>query len=180
MDQLKEGLTDAFGDQGNRPFSAQVFEFYQRPQALEFINDFNRRSCLILIGHSYGGAAAIQLASDLTDDVRSVALLVQLDSWGATDDHLPDRVERGVNYFQRSTWRESRDLTDLQGETFVNGSDNYRVEATYGVSDDRVTHTNVDDARFGSDPQEYRRDFRAQRDLHARIKDLVEEACPQQ
>ena len=104
MDQLEEKLTDAFGNDLSRPFSAEVFEFYEGREALEFINEFNRHSCLILIGHSAGGDAAIQLASDLTGDVGSVALLIQLDSVGLADSHLPDRVERGVNYFQRSTW----------------------------------------------------------------------------
>ena len=180
MDQLKERLTDAFRGQANRTFSTQVFEFYQTSQAVEFINDdSHRRGCLVLIGHSMGAAAAMQVARDLPDDVDSVALLVQLDSWGADDDHLPDRVERGVNYFQKSTFMESGDVTDLQGLDWVNGSDNYRVEAVYRVCDDKVTHTNIDDGRFGFEAREYRTKFRAQRDLHARIRDLVAEACPQ-
>ena len=132
MDELEERLTAAFGNDGGRSFSARVFEHDEEQEALAFVNEFSRRSCLILIGHSWGGAAAIQLASNPTDAVGSVALLVQLDSVGLSDHQLPDRVERGVNYFQRSTMQESGDVTDLPGEDFVTGSDNYRVEAMYG------------------------------------------------
>ena len=179
MDELEERLTAAFGDNGGRPFSARVFEHDEEQEALAFINGLGRHSCLILIGHSWGGATAIQLASAPTDAVGSVALLVQLDSVGLSDDQLPDRVDRGVNYFQRSTLRESGDVTDLPGEDFVTGSDNYRVEAMYGVSDDKVTHTTIDDARFAFRPREYRAIFGGQRDLHARIEELVEDACLQ-
>ena len=173
MDQLAERLTDAFGNDPNQPFSASVFEHDEGEEAFELIDGFGERSCLILMGHSMGSSAAMQLARRMVDE-RPVALLVQLDSAGYLDGPLPESVTKGVNYFQTATGR-----TEVQGRTWVTGSENYRVEAMYGVSDDRVTHTTIDDARFAFRPREYRAFFRGQRDLHARIEELVEEACLQ-
>ena len=177
MAQLAAGLTSAFENDPNQPFSAGVFRHNESQSAFEFIEGFDERSCLILIGHSQGASTAMSLAGRMGEGDRTVALLVQFDSAGYLDGPLPNRVTKGVNYFQDA------EGVDFQGRRNVPPaprSENYEVEAVYDLRDDSIiTHTNIDDARFGFDLQEYTTLFGNQEDLHARIKHLIIEGCSQ-
>ena len=116
MDDLAASLSTDFGNNPNQSFSSRVFAHSQHQQAFDFIQEFDDASCLIVIGHSWGGDTAIELAGEfLVPAEVDVALLIQLDSVGLKDDELPDGVAKGVNYFQI---RAGRDPRDLQGETF--------------------------------------------------------------
>ena len=166
MDQLADSLKRSFGDS----FTAEVLYQGERNKALDIISESDDCSCLILIGHSLGGAAAIKLAEEAS---RSVALLVQFDPWwGTGNKKLPKNVTRGINYFQEPT------RLDIGGK-IVHGSKskNYKVEVMYKVDNDKVTHANIDDALFGRQQQEYNSIFNAQDDLHTKVRRLVEEAC---
>lgn len=166
MDQLAESLNQAFGNS----FNAEVFEQNEDEEALDVISGSANSSCLVLIGHSWGGDTAIETAERVRD--RSVELLVQFDSVGLGDEKLPENVTKGINYFQKRTGR-----LEFEGENYVDGSDNYKVEAMYAVDDEVVTHTNIDNALFGRRQQEYNSIFNAQNDLHTVVGGPVAEAC---
>lgn len=55
---------------------------------------------VILVGQSWGGAAVVKAARDLSKDRVSVALTVQVDSVGRCDDKIPSNVEAAVNLYQ--------------------------------------------------------------------------------
>ena len=172
MDHLAASLSAA--RTSNRPFSIRVFDWPEREQAFDFVRSFTDRSCLIVIGHSLGGNAAVRLADErLVPAGIDVDLLIQLDSVGRHDHKLPDDVQ-GVNYFQHDTrlaWR-------LAIQDSVEGATPVPIEQTYGVSPDIVTHTTIDDPLFGFTRAHYERHFGSQPDLHARIDDDVDTACP--
>ena len=127
-----------------------------------------------MIGHSWGGDEAIELASDRRIP-GSVDLLIQLDSWGLGDEVLPSGVRHGLNYYQiRTSWWE------LQGATSVRGSMDVYVEGLYqnhNVSDADITHTQIDDALFDRTPVDYDRVFGSEPDLHVRITDKLMDKC---
>ena len=170
MDQLALRFSDA-----------RVFAQSAEDEAFDSINGTDY-SCLAIIGHSMGGVAAIDLAGRLS----SVNLLVQIDSYDPWTRYLPNRsserpptlpasVTTGVNYYQISTGG----ATDFQGQKNVTGSKDYEVEDLYGVPAKKITHTQIDNARFERNEADYRSIFEEQPDLHDRIVDLVAEACPE-
>ena len=171
MDHLAASLSAARTD--NQPFSIGVFAHSEREQAFDFVRSFTDRSCLIVIGHSWGGDAAMELARQhLVPAGIDIDLLIQLDSVGLEDDRLPEGVQ-GVNYFQHDTRLQWRLLI----QNSVDGASDIPVEHAYGVPDNIVTHTTIDDPLFGFTRAHYERYFESQPDLHARISDDVEAAC---
>ncbi len=127
-------------------YSSEVFQWFERSDAFNFINSFSDVDALFLVGHSWGGNQMIRLAQlDLLPAGITVDASFQIDSvdipFGLPDDVLPENVETGVNFFQISTGP-----LEPQGETFVEGAININVEERF--PDTIFTHTNIDD-----DPQ---------------------------
>lgn len=172
MDHLAASLSAARTD--DPPFSIRVFDWPEHEQAFDFVRSFTDRGCLIVIGHSLGGNAAVRLADErLTPAGIDVDLLIQLDSVGRHDHELPEDVQ-GVNYFQYDTRLQWRLLI----QDSVDGSRDIPIEQTYGVPADIVTHTTIDDPLFGFTEAHYERHFvGSPPDLHARINADVEAAC---
>jgi pimeloyl-ACP methyl ester carboxylesterase len=125
-------------------YLGQVFEWTERQQAFDWIQqNSSDRSTLVLIGHSFGGSSALQVANDFLRPVGvTVDLTIQLDSvtnfFGGTNNVLPTNVDLGINYYQISTG-----LFDPQGEDFVMGAANFNAEVVF--NDTAITHTSIDD-----------------------------------
>jgi pimeloyl-ACP methyl ester carboxylesterase len=75
---------------------------------------------LILYGHSMGGAGVVKLARDLNQLGLPVALTVQVDSVGASDDVIPPNVARAANLYQTDSWL-------LHGRTRIRAEDPART-----------------------------------------------------
>jgi len=173
MDGLEASLASTFGGISDQPFSSQVFAYTDLQGAFDFIDSFADLGCLILVGHSFGANSTIELVTDfLSPSGVGVDLLIQLDSVGVGDEVLPPGVLQGYNYYQIST-----SLFEPQGETFVAGSMNYKVEDLYGVTDSDITHTTIDCAFFAYSESAYTALFGSQPDLYARIADHLFVAC---
>ncbi len=154
MDILSQTLLSSFTD-----VSTRVFAYTEQRAAFDFINSNQQgRTCLVLIGYSFGGASVIGLADDyLRPNNFSVDLTVQIDSVDQPtqrDDVLPPNVRQGVNYFQIATG-----TFESQGERNVRGAANINVEELF--NDRTIDHSNIDD------------DMR----LHNRIVNDVAVAC---
>ncbi len=141
MGLLNESLAAA----GIPNYLGQVFEWTQREQARRWIEQqANDRATLVLVGHSFGGSTALQVAHDELKPLGiRVDLTIQLDSVrnlidGAANNVLPTNVDVGINYYQISTG-----LLEPQGEDFVSGAANFNVETVFG--DTTITHTSIDD-----------------------------------
>lgn len=177
MDHLAASLSAARTN--NQPFSIRVFAYSELERAFQYVRTFTDRGCLIVIGHSRGGNAAVRLASEhLVPAGIDLDLLIQLDSVGWNDNKLPEGVQ-GMNYFQRPLWRPLG-LGFAWVEDDVEGAKDIPVEETYDdVSEDIVTHTTIDDPLFGFTRAHYERYFGSLPDLYARINDDLEAACRQ-
>ena len=173
MDHLAASLSTARPEDSSRPFSVRVFAYPEIEQAVSFVNGFSDRGCLILIGHSLGGNAAIRLANRLMVDID---LLIQLDSVGGAALRRPNAVKRGVNYYQQP----SRIFEWPRGRTSVTGLTDFPVEDRFQVGRHIITHTTIDDPFFGFTDAHYQANFPSEPDdLYARIGDQVDAACPQ-
>lgn len=152
LTKLNRLLQRRFGDEPERPFSSRVFRHTQEAQALSYLEQFGDIGSLGIIGYSWGGDSAIDLAKDL----EQVNLLVQIDSVGKSfagsgDGVLPASVNQGFNYFQRRPTSPGGSLTDRIAERAVTrlvekqveGSTNINVETLFDDPD--ITHLTIDD-----------------------------------
>lgn len=137
MQTLNTTLQAQFGGNPAMPFSSMVFGHSEQQAAFNFIDGFNDVCCIVLIGHSLGGDAVIELSADFLAP-RRVDLTIQIDSVGVGDEVLPANVDRGINYYQVSTG-----ALEPQGAMNVVGATNINVEVLFG--DDTITHTSIDD-----------------------------------
>lgn len=121
----------------SRVIVAKRFGHSEQSAAISFLNSPSFSSAeKILIGHSWGGDSAIEVANSIDGGSGSFSKLVQIDSVGIGDDKKPANVASGLNYFQSST------NGDLQGEKYVEGSINIDAEKHFGK---QLTHTGIDD-----------------------------------
>jgi pimeloyl-ACP methyl ester carboxylesterase len=123
-------------------YLGQVFEWTQHDAAFDWVElHAASRGTLVLVGHSFGGNSALQLADDYLSPL-TVDLTIQIDPVknfiAGANDILPDNVEVGFNYFQISTG-----FFEPQGEDFVSGATNINVEVLF--NDTTITHTSIDD-----------------------------------
>ncbi len=144
MEELHNTLTQRFADElPGWTYSGQGFEYTQRQQAYDYIKTFSNIEALFVIGHSFGGNSALQLAENfLAPDGIHVDLTFQIDSvdnfqGSPPDNALPANVLGGYNYYQISTG-----LLEPQGEQFVAGAININTEVLFG--DTSITHTSID------------------------------------
>jgi hypothetical protein len=138
---------------GGPQFSSAVFGHTQQSAAFDFIRSFQDLKCLILVGHSFGGDAVIELATDfLSPNGMRAALSIQVDAVGIGADVLPTNIDAGLNYFQ---------TTDLQALVVRNVRGATNINATRLFNDRSIIHTSIDD-----DPR-----------LHNLIVDHVASTC---
>lgn len=77
---------------------------------------------VILVGQSWGGAAAIATARDLQVLGIPVLLTVQVDSVGVHDDIIPSNVRTAVNFYQHDPF------TTIHGRRQIRAADPSRTE----------------------------------------------------
>lgn len=138
LELLNQKLQDEFGNNPDKPFSSQVFDWDQASKAFNYIKTFDDVWNLVLIGHSFGGDTIIDnLATDrLLPNNIMVDLTVQIDSVEILggDNKIPSNVKMGINYYQKG---------GIEGEDKVKGAMNNNVEKLF--NDPGINHTSIDD-----------------------------------
>lgn len=141
-------LSDHLAAAGIPDYLGRVFEWTQHTEAATWVGQHAAaRGTLVLVGHSFGGSSALQLAQNYLLPL-TVDLTVQIDSVrnllpGANNNVLPSNVEAGFNYYQISTG-----FFEPQGEDYVERATNINVEVLF--DDTSITHTSID-----NDPRLY-------------------------
>jgi hypothetical protein len=117
----------------------------EQDEAMDFLRPYANTAGIVLIGHSAGGDAIIEMGERLMNESLAVDELVQIDSVTildpSDDDILPENVETGLNYWQR------RDIIafppdPFEGEREVLGSTNVDAETHFPW--ENITHSNID------------------------------------
>jgi hypothetical protein len=114
--------------------------FYGWNQQKEIINEIEKRDKsqpVILVGHSFGGDSAVEIANELNSlekGFRKVDLLVTIDSIGVNNDIIPQNVKKNLNYISESWLSDgpniARDAKKTQIENYLRND----------------SHTELDDA----------------------------------
>lgn len=81
---------------------ARLYGWDQKEELLERIEQTDPDFPVILVGHSFGGDTAVEVANDLDSlehNFRKVDLLVTLDSVGFNNDIIPQNVAEHLNVF---------------------------------------------------------------------------------
>ncbi|OUR96230.1 hypothetical protein A9Q84_07685 [Halobacteriovorax marinus] len=92
-----EGLSAMAGEVDN----AQHFSWKDEESILKEINRTPKNEPLVLVGHSLGGDAIVNISNKLNsfaNGFRKVDLLVTLDSVGFDNDIIPKNVKKNLNY----------------------------------------------------------------------------------
>ena len=144
MDFFEDSLQANFAaDFPTMTHSSQVFGYNQTSQAFNFINSHSQIDFLFLAGHSWGGNALIQLATELllpagiTVDATFQFDSVDILGGGLGDDVLPSNVMYGYNFYQIPTG-----FLEPGGEDDVMGALNFNAEDFF--NDPSITHTSID------------------------------------
>lgn len=87
---------------------ARIYGWDQDDEIIEHIKKFDKNQPVILVGHSFGGDTAHEVAEELNtleNGFRKVDLLVTLDSIGFGNDIVPSNVKRNLNIFsEKDMW----------------------------------------------------------------------------
>ena len=144
MDFFKETLDSNFSaDFPTFDHTSQVFRYYERREAFDFINSQSQIDHLFIAGHSWGGNATIRLATewllpaDITVDASFQFDSVDIFDGGLGDNVLPSNVTNGYNFYQIPTG-----IFEPGGDRNVAGALNINAEDFF--NDTSITHTSID------------------------------------
>lgn len=95
------GDYDGIPEMGKAIKHAKHFTWDQEEEILEHIKTHRPHTPLILVGHSFGGDTAVEIAREINKPdykFRSVDLMVTLDSVGYDNDAISENVRINLNY----------------------------------------------------------------------------------
>tara|TARA_B100001971_G_C18267904_1_gene595867 strand:- start:16602 stop:17378 length:777 start_codon:yes stop_codon:yes gene_type:complete len=96
-----KGNYDGIRDMAEAVNGAKHFAWDQQEEILEEIKKRDINQPIILVGHSFGGDAVMEIAQELNkieNGFRKVDLLVTLDSVGFDNDIVPHNVGKNLNF----------------------------------------------------------------------------------
>lgn len=94
---------DGIKDMAENYPGAKIFSWDQKPEILGEIKKHSLDQPLVLVGHSFGGDTAVEVANELNsakNSFRNIDMLISLDSVGFKNNIMPINVKRNLNFFQ--------------------------------------------------------------------------------
>lgn len=94
---------DGIKDMADNYPGAKRFSWNEKDKILDEIKKHAPDQPVVLVGHSLGGEAAVDIANDLNsakNAFRNVDLLVSIDSVGFNNTIIPMNVKRNLNFFE--------------------------------------------------------------------------------
>jgi hypothetical protein len=86
---------------------AKIFNWDEHEEIIDEIKKARKDQKVILVGHSFGGDTALEVAEELDSlehGFRNVDLLVMIDAVGADNDIIPQNVKNHLNVFGESSF----------------------------------------------------------------------------
>ena len=93
---------DGIKDMADNFPGAKRFSWDEKDKIIEEIKKHAPDQPVILVGHSFGGDSAVEIANELNtvkNSFRSIDLLVSVDSMGFNHSIIPMNVKRNLNFF---------------------------------------------------------------------------------
>ena len=124
------GISDGDGikDMADNLPGAKRFSWDQQKDIIDEIKKHAPDQPVVLVGHSFGGDSAVEIANTLNtvkNGFRNIDLLVSIDSVGMNNNIIPMNVSRNLNFFGESAIpflhgdpnvARNTDYTDVQNE----------------------------------------------------------------
>lgn len=134
-----KGNYDGIRDMAEAVEGAKHFAWDQQEEILEEIKKRDINQPIVLVGHSFGGDAVVEIAQELNkieNGFRKIDLMVTLDSVGFDNDIVPQNVKKNLNFI-------------ASGNKLINDGPN--IAANYNRSDvtnflRHEAHAELDDA----------------------------------
>lgn len=93
---------DGIKDMADNFPDAKRFSWNEKEKIVEEIKKHSPEQPVVLVGHSFGGDSAIEIANELNsakNGFRSIDLLVSIDAVGLNHSIIPMNVKRNLNFF---------------------------------------------------------------------------------
>jgi len=134
-----KGNYDGIRDMADAVEGAKHFAWDQQEEILNEIKKREPSQPIVLVGHSFGGDAVVEIAQELNkieNGFRKIDLMVTLDSVGFDNDIVPHNVKKNINFI-------------ASGNKLINDGPN--IAANYNRSDvtnflRHEAHAELDDA----------------------------------
>lgn len=134
-----KGNYDGIRDMAEAVEGARHYAWDQQEEIIAEIKKRDPRQPIILVGHSFGGDAVMEIAQELNtieNGFRKIDLMVTLDSVGFDNDIVPQNVKKNLNFL-------------AQGNKFINDGPN--IASNYERSEvanflRHEAHAELDDA----------------------------------
>ncbi|MFA6239015.1 MAG: thioesterase domain-containing protein [Bacteriovorax sp.] len=94
---------DGIKDMADNLPGAKRFSWNEQDRIIEEIKKHSPEQPVVLVGHSFGGDTAVEIAATLNsvkNGFRGIDLLVSIDSVGMNHSIIPMNVKRNLNFFQ--------------------------------------------------------------------------------
>lgn len=96
-----KGNYDGIQDMSEAVDGAEKFAWDEQDKIVEAIKKRDPKEPIILVGHSFGGDAVVEIANKLNtieNGFRTIDLVVTLDSVGFNNDIIPQNVKKNLNF----------------------------------------------------------------------------------
>ncbi len=94
---------DGIKDMAENYPGAKLFSWDQKPEIINEVKKHSLDQPVVLVGHSFGGDTAVEIANELNsakNSFRNIDMLISLDSVGFKNNIMPINVKRNLNFFQ--------------------------------------------------------------------------------
>lgn len=136
-----KGNYDGIDDMSKAVEGAKKFAWDDQDKIIEEIKNRSPKEPIVLIGHSFGGDAVVEVANTLNSlehGFREVDLLVTLDSVGFNNDIIPQNVKKNLNFLAQGPYDFLND-----GPNIAKNFENTKVENFLT----EMVHSDLDDSK---------------------------------
>lgn len=102
-----EGGYAGVGRMADAVKGSRMYGWNQKDEIIAEIKKREKSQPIILVGHSFGGDTAVEVANELDSlehNFRPVNLLVTIDAVGFNNDIIPQNVKKHLNVFGETSW----------------------------------------------------------------------------
>lgn len=134
-----KGNYDGIKDMADAIEGAKHYGWSEQDKILEDIKKRQPDQPIILVGHSFGGDAVVEIAQRLNtieNGFRKVDLMVTLDSVGLDNDLIPQNVKKNVNYLAQGPYNWLNDGPNLALDYKRTAVENYLRHEEHADLDD--------------------------------------------
>jgi hypothetical protein len=102
-----EGGYAGVGRMADAVKGSRMYGWNQKDEIIAEIKKREKSQPIILVGHSFGGDTAVEVANELDSlehNFRPVNLLITMDAIGFNNDIIPQNVKKHLNIFGETSW----------------------------------------------------------------------------